>query len=310
MKRFNNILLYGKKKADIQALLELAESIARRNGARLTIVDVISEELNYYSQMMSVYQKTLHLKEMVFENRMTELRHLAHALKNKGLDISANVFVGTPFLELVKEVIRGKYDLLIVTAEGKSEFKDMLLGTTTMHLMRKCPCPVWALKPNEQTHFKRILAAVDPDPSREANRKLNTKILELASSLSILQKSELHVLHAWDIPTKYLGFLIDDLDKMIRDTHNIHRSWLDELLKKHSVFLEEGHIHLIRGEAGIEIPRYANEKGIDLIVMGTISRTGISGLLMGNTAEKILFRVDCAVMAVKPEGFHSPISVD
>ncbi len=310
MKRFRNILLYGKKKADIQASLELAEFIARKNDARLTVVDVISEELNYYSQMMSVYQKTLHLKDMVFENRLTELRHLTGALKNKGLDISANVFVGTPFLELIKEVIRGKYDLLIVTAEGKSEFKDMLFGTTTMHLMRKCPCPVWALKPGEQTHFKQILAAVDPDPSQEENRKLNIKILELASSLAILQKSELHVLHAWDVPKRYLDFLRNDLEKITGDAQNMHKSWLGALLEKHTVSIKESQTHLIKGDPGIEIPRYVNEKGIDLIVMGTVSRTGIAGLLMGNTAEKILFRVDCAVMAVKPEGFESPVSVD
>jgi nucleotide-binding universal stress UspA family protein len=310
MKRFKNILLYADKKADVRESLGLAEFIARNNDARLTVADVISEELDYYSQMMSVYRKTLHLKDMVFKDRIAELGHIIGPLKNKGLKVSANVFVGTPFLEIIKEVIRGKYDLLIVTAEGKSEFKDMLFGTTTMHFMRKCPCPVWALKPGEQTRFKRILAAVDPDPSQEENRKLNTKILGLASSLAILQKSELHVLHAWHVPGRYLDFLRNDLEKITGEAQNMHRSWLDSLLKKHFIPIQESQTHLIRGDPGIEIPRYANEKGIDLIVMGTVSRTGISGLLMGNTAEKILFRVDCAVMAVKPEGFDSPVSVD
>lgn len=310
MKRFKNILLYADKKADIQSSLELAEFIVKNNRARLTVIDVISEELGYYSQMMSVYRQSLHLKDMVFQDRITELRHIIDPMKNQGLESSAKVFVGTPFLEIVREVIRGKYDLLIVTAEGKTELKNMLFGTTTMHLMRKSPCPVWVLKPEEPSRFRRILAAVDPNPSRKENRKLNAKILELASSLAVLQESELHVIHAWDIPRQYLSFLRNDLDKIGEDAQQMHRSWFDALLNKHSLSVQESRIQLVRGDAGIEIPRYANEKGVDLVVLGTVSRTGITGLLMGSTAEKVFFRVDCSVLAVKPEGFVSPVRLD
>ena len=44
--------------------------------------------------------------------------------------------------------------------------------------------------------------------------------------------------------------------------------------------------------------------------MGTVSRTGIAGLIIGNTAETILRSVRCSVLAVKPEGFVSPVSID
>ncbi len=52
---------------------------------------------------------------------------------------------------------------------------------------------------------------------------------------------------------------------------------------------------------------FANENRIDLLVLGTIGRSGIAGLLMGNTAERILNKVECSVLAVKPEGFVSSI---
>jgi nucleotide-binding universal stress UspA family protein len=52
------------------------------------------------------------------------------------------------------------------------------------------------------------------------------------------------------------------------------------------------------------------EEQIDLIVMGTVGRSGISGLFIGNTAEKVLQKVDCSVLAVKPEGFVSPVKLD
>ncbi|MBW2698633.1 MAG: universal stress protein, partial [Deltaproteobacteria bacterium] len=45
----------------------------------------------------------------------------------------------------------------------------------------------------------------------------------------------------------------------------------------------------------------------DLVVMGTISRGGIAGVLVGNTAERLLTRLDCSLLTVKPESFVCPV---
>lgn len=44
--------------------------------------------------------------------------------------------------------------------------------------------------------------------------------------------------------------------------------------------------------------------------MGTVCRTGAPGLLIGNTAEKILYEVDCSVLTVKPDGFVTPVRLN
>ena len=68
-------------------------------------------------------------------------------------------------------------------------------------------------------------------------------------------------------------------------------------------------MHVIKGEAGRVIPEVAAKNEADLIVMGTLSRSGVAGFLIGTTAEKILHKVDCSVLAVKPEGFVTPVKV-
>jgi nucleotide-binding universal stress UspA family protein len=68
-------------------------------------------------------------------------------------------------------------------------------------------------------------------------------------------------------------------------------------------------VHFVKGEAGRVIPEVAAKNEADLIVMGTLSRSGVAGFLIGNTAEKILHKVDCSVLAVKPEGFVTPVKV-
>ena len=51
-------------------------------------------------------------------------------------------------------------------------------------------------------------------------------------------------------------------------------------------------------------------EGIDLVVMGSVGRSGLSGMLIGNTAERILRKLPCSVLVVKPDGFVSPVRLD
>jgi nucleotide-binding universal stress UspA family protein len=69
-------------------------------------------------------------------------------------------------------------------------------------------------------------------------------------------------------------------------------------------------IHLVKGRARKEIPALAREIDCDLVVMGTVARTGIPGFIMGNSAEAILSQIDCSVLAIKPPGFTSPVSLE
>ncbi len=65
-----------------------------------------------------------------------------------------------------------------------------------------------------------------------------------------------------------------------------------------------------KGRASKIIPTLALKLRVDLIVMGTVARTGISGLIIGNTAENVLRNIDCSVLAVKPPGFISPVKLE
>jgi nucleotide-binding universal stress UspA family protein len=64
---------------------------------------------------------------------------------------------------------------------------------------------------------------------------------------------------------------------------------------------------LLEGDPATELVRFANEAGIDLIVMGTHGRTGVERLLMGSVAEKVMREAHCSVLVVKlPKGQAKP----
>ena len=81
---------------------------------------------------------------------------------------------------------------------------------------------------------------------------------------------------------------------------------VETLLKRHSV--TDCKVHLPKGNAVDAIARLVRRDGIDVLVMGTVCRTGIPGFIIGNTAERVLDLVDCSVLVLKPEGFVSPVA--
>ena len=67
--------------------------------------------------------------------------------------------------------------------------------------------------------------------------------------------------------------------------------------------------HLMKGWASREVPALAKQISADVLVMGTVSRTGVPGFIMGNTAETILRQIDCSVLAIKPPDFKTPVAL-
>jgi nucleotide-binding universal stress UspA family protein len=123
------------------------------------------------------------------------------------------------------------------------------------------------------------------------------------------------VVHTWVFPVE--GALrsghfrqSNEVDRWIRDARDQHRRRLSELLRPYALEDLKHQVYLLKGAPGRLIPELATEKDVELIVMGTVSRTGVAGLFIGNTAEKILREVDCSVLAVKPDGFITPVRLD
>ena len=315
MKRFKNILFYTGGQAGIQPALDRAVDLANRNQGRLTVANVI-EELPREMSRLAAGLPLEDLQNMATQAARERLEPLVAPFQEKGAPVEPEVLYGKPFIEIIRAVLRRQHDLVVMAAEGLSELSQALFGSTSLHLMRKCPCPVWVIKTSETQRFARILAAVDPDPLDVVRDGVNTKVMELATSLAGLEDSELHVVHAWQIcePPVWQGWRArvpkSQADDWVEQTRAAHQRRLDELLGKFNLKEMKHRLHLVEGEAGTAIPQLAAKEQIDLIVMGTLARAGLEGYFMGNTAETVLQRVACSVLTVKPDGFVSPVKPD
>jgi universal stress protein E len=309
MPPFKKILLIIESNEGQRNALVRGLALAERCGASLTVA-------GFAPVVPPGMQRLLPLARGDFQAQLTgekstELAQLLTALPQHAVPVDTTVLHGTPFLEIIREVLRNGHDLVVLTAEGRSASR--WFGSTATHLMRKCPCPVWVTRPVPRERYTRVLAAVDVDPEGDAEGPLlNDVILETALALARLDGSALDVVHVWTVPGEYLlgrhgACNRETIDRLQQATRNKRASLLQSLLWR---FDQQGIDHdllLVHGEPAEKIPQVAAETGADLIVMGTVSRAGVAGLLIGNTAETVLDQVNCAVLCVKPPGFRSPI---
>jgi nucleotide-binding universal stress UspA family protein len=312
VKRLKNILFISNGEFRDDAALEHALHLAKTNKTRLSVAEVI-EELPRDMLDLAGSMKIDGLQELMVRDSLKELRNYIARIKPKEMRVPAKILVGIPFLEIIREVLRKKHRLVMIDAERKGEFGELLFGSTTMHLMRKCPCPVWVVKPTESRRYMRIVAAVDPDPFDAARDALNSRIMELASRLVEAEEGRLHVVHAWSLSTRKIllsrNVPQEEIELMSEETERVRRARVEALVEKFAAKLPQTKVHIVEGEAGSVIPQLATEVAADLVVMGTVSRTGIAGFLIGNSAERVLRHVDCSVLAVKPEGFETPVTL-
>ena len=324
MKRFKDILCVVDTGEACKPALERAVALAENNQASLTVVDVVESvgagieipggplAADLQTAMMSDHEQGLEALVDPYRTR---------------IEIQTNVLKGTPFLEIIREVLRNGRDLVIKIPETQ-DWLARLFSSADMHLLRKCPCPVWLIKPSPPKPYQVILAAVDVDDAHppaelESRHALNQQILEMASSLALSDFAELHIVSAWHAigeSTMRGAFMRTPDDQVTDYVENVKRKYvanLDALMDKVIGKLGQETLdylkprkHLVKGVARKEIPAMAKRIEADLVVMGTVGRQGVPGFIMGNTAETILNQIDCSVLAIKPPGFITPVSLE
>jgi nucleotide-binding universal stress UspA family protein len=311
MRRFKNILCYVGGEADPSPALAAAANLAEHNSARLTLVDVLPSSTE--GPWLTLPGKP-ELERKVLSARHQDLEEMAEPLRETGVHVDTDVATGSPFVELIRRVVENGNDLVIKTAQNVNSPLGGLLGTTALHLMRKCPVPVWVIKPESAERFSRVLAAVAPGAPGDSGDLLSSKVLELAASLAEASGSTLDVVHAWWLPAeatlrgRRVNLPPAQIDGVLRDVRRTAEEAFDALVDRVDLSRVPFEVHLVKGQPYQVISRFAEQS--DVAVMGTLSRSGIDGLLIGNTAERVLRRVESSVLAVKPEGFRTPLKFD
>lgn len=318
MQNFKKILVLIDGDARNALAVESAIAIAKRNQAELTLLDVVEPPSSMLSRIFggdSDQETAVDLATIDDElvaGRYADLQALAETCSAGGVAPNPAIVRGAPFIAVIRRVLSQGYDLVI---KAGADHEELFFTAQEMQLLRKCPCPVWIIKDRVADEVEHIMASVDPDPDDPVRNGLNRRIMELATSLQERTGGALHVVNAWRLQEESalrsarVKLSDAEVDAFVETARQASAARLDALMND---FAETKHLRTTHHEKGVAddiVPRMTKELSIDVLVMGTVGRAGVPGFFIGNTAETILRRVSCSVLAVKPESFVSPVTL-
>ncbi|MEM1269556.1 MAG: universal stress protein [Bacteroidota bacterium] len=185
-------------------------------------------------------------------------------------------------------------DLLVVGSHGRRGLRRMLLGSVAEELVRTSPCPVLVAKANANPSG-RVLAPIDFSAYTEP-ALVNARRLAAAMGLAL---DVVHVIEDAPQPAVY-GPAARSLYQMDPDLNERTMAHMKSLYEGSGGPEVEVQFLVETGRSFHDIPRIAEERRSDLIIMPTHGLTGLSHALIGSVAERVIRRAPCPVLVFRP----------
>ncbi|VXC99918.1 Nucleotide-binding universal stress protein, UspA family [Pseudomonas sp. 8Z] len=174
--------------------------------------------------------------------------------------------------------------------------KKAILTPEDWKLLRYCPAPVLMVKTDTPWTGGIILAAVDVGNSDHEHRTLHASIISHGYDIAGLAKGDLHVIAAHPSP------MLSAADPTFQLQETIEARYREQCKNFQAQYhISDEHLHVAQGPADVLIPQTTHQLKAVVTVIGTVARTGLSGALIGNTAEVVLDTLESDVLVLKPD---------
>lgn len=307
MKTLENLLVLVDPSADKHTAVERATWLAERSGADIELF--VCEYDPYLARdKAAIHSQMTHHREA--------LEVLAEPLRERGIAVRVDARWDRPLDEgVARKVIASLPDVVFKDTDYHSPLRRTLLSHADWNLIRSCPAPLWLVKSREYGPPVSVLAAVDPMHEHDKPAALDREILAGAKQLADLVEAELHVVHVFDAAPVSLATtagvaptvpaVAQPSVEVIEALVEQHRKAFDELLQEHN--LGTSQIHFEQGAVAEVLPDVAERVGAHVAVLGAISRGALKRIFIGSTAERVLDRLPCDLLVLKPPSFETNI---
>ena len=243
-------------------------------------------------------------RELLIESRKTQLDRLAHEHFGDGAD-GVLTWSENAWQEILRFAISRRCDLVVTDSQRRNRWERLTLGKDDWQLIRHAPMPLLVARADAPKHYKEIVVAVDPMHSHDKPAELDRSLMEGACALAKRHQSSISVINVvlpvLMIPPAAITPSAP-LPEETQDLVAVHERRVSDLIQ--SVRCNVADRRVVSGVPQDEIVGYVADRGADLLVIGAVSRSRLSRLLIGNTAEKVLDRVPCDLLIIKPPAFN------
>jgi universal stress protein E len=212
------------------------------------------------------------------------LEQQAARFRSAGVEAAVAIGEEAAGLAIVRCVLRERIDLVIAGRRNERVHRGRMLGSVAMQLLRTCPCAVWVAKIGGSVAPRCVLAASDLSADDD-------RVIDYAAFIASAHGATLHIVHG------------TQQEETARS-----RSHAEEIARAGGA--TRVHLHDLDMTPVRAVLDGVTRFEPDLVVMGTQSRAGVLGRLLGSNAEQLLSRLDVSLLAVKPADFTSPVRMD
>jgi len=282
MKFLQNILVTIDFSESSSYVIENAIRLAKKFNSQITLMHVITD-----------HHMSSKLDKFIDESVSSKLDKIASDIRAKEIDLRDSIIEhGVPFEKIIEEAQINDYNVIVAGSVKKTENESYKLGTTVEKLIRKNQIPIWVVKPEPIRSIKKILCPVDfSDASLRA--------LHNAISLAQSFEAELSILHVYpSVSYSPMWIEIDYIQekKLLKSTQDEEFHVFLEQLDMKDVSYKKV---TIEGVDHQEILKFIKGNDIDLLLIGTSGRTGLSRILMGSTTVKVTRELPCSFITTK-----------
>lgn len=285
---------HGALSEGSRAAVAHARWLAEGTSARVTLLHSRAPD-EFWDPDSESYAVGPPFESKALEGALTELRAA-------GIDTDLQVTDERAMLALLRAVIQGPCDLVLVGKRALADADGPRVGSTAAKLLRKCPCAVWAVRPGTRPPPRRLLAATDFSA-------VGSVVLQRATQVATQAGAELHVVHTFQLSMAAQLGAGESSDAYEKRHHDEAVERIRSELRGQG-FGGQAELHVALTSPSRAILECVERLELDLVVMGTISRGGVAGLLLGNTAERLLHRLDVSLLTLKPADFVCPVHFD
>jgi len=298
----------GRRLAGVRKAARLAAAL----DAELVLFHAIAEPLyvgGIDGDLSLLYDNPPEIESRTREAQRARLERIASRLRRTGLTVTVSVAWDYPAYEaVIREAVRLGAGLIVAERHPGRHLAAGLLHLNDWELLRRSPVPVLLVKQTRPYRRPVVLAAVDPDHTYGKPVRLNQQILRLGAAFARALHGSLHAAYAYvPLPlTAFSGGALPDQEVLGLEGRAARAARAKLRRTVGNTPIPHARQHILGRHPVDAIAQLATRTGSSIVVMGALSRSGLQRLLIGNTAERVLDRLGCDVLIVKPTRLVKP----
>ena len=268
----------------VKPAISFAANMARKTGAEIYLLHVIdiagaSGELSETGEWTFTDDATssdVPLMMFMLKKIKEKMSNLVQSDELEGIKITDTIETGSPAKKINDAAVKYGVDLIIMGTHGASGWNEVFVGSNAEKVVRSSRVPVLAIKKDVNINPKEIVFA--SDFKDEAN-----DIFPFAKKIADIFGARLHLLKVNTLDTFETSREINNNIQKFKSKHNVPNLPLD-------IYNE------MDQETGIIY--YTKDNKIDMIIVGTHGRTGISRMFNGSISEELVNHSFCPVLTI------------